>query len=90
MNNNGQVAIFGLMLMIVIVILALNFAPVLKEITDTARNDSTSTSIGLNCSNPNISDYDKAGCTSTDLVPFVFVGVLIFIAGAVAIAKIVM
>ena len=88
MNKHGQVAIFGIMMLIVIVILALNFAPVLKESTDIARNETTETTIGLNCSDTTISDYDKAGCIAIDLNPFLYIGILLGIAGAVAGAKI--
>ena len=90
MNNQGQVVFLGLMLAIVIIILALALAPAVKEANDIARNESTDTSIGLNCSSDTISDYDKAACTSSDLTLFYFVGMLIFIGGAVLAAKIVL
>lgn len=42
---------------------------------------------GLNCSNPDLSDYDKGACGLTDLTPFYFIAGLIVIAGIIAHAR---
>ena len=85
MNNKGQVVFFGLMLGITIIVLALSFAYPIKESADIARNTT-----GLNCTNPLISDYDKATCVVVDLNPFYLIGGLIFIAGTIITARILM
>lgn len=89
MNNRGQVAIFTLMLFIVIVILALAFSPVIKQITEEARSPTSDTALGLDCSNTSISDFQNAGCVSVDLLnPYFFWG-LLGIAGIIIGAKII-
>jgi len=84
MNNKGQVFFFAFMLGIVIIVLALAFAPGLKKNNEDLRSASN-----LNCGNDTISTFDKATCTVTDVTLFYFIGGLIFIAGAVITAKIV-
>ena len=84
MNNKAQVIIYGLMLGLVIVILALALAGPIKE-----RVEETMSSGNLDCSNSSISNFDKATCLATDLTLFQFVGGLIFIAGSIVAARIV-
>ena len=87
MNNNGQVFFFAMMLGIVIVILALAFAPILKSFNDDARNVSSNTTVGLDCTNSSISDYTKAQCTIQDMsLPYFIIGI-IAIGGVVLGAK---
>lgn len=77
MNNKGQYAIYTLMIGIVVLILALAFAPALKSFVDTARLPSTNESIGLDCTNNSISDFDKATCVTTDLyLPYFILGLV--------------
>lgn len=83
MNNKGQVMFYAFMIGLVIIVLALALAPVVKEQVDTTRNTDN-----LNCTNPDINNYDKAACYVADLTIFHFVGGLIFIAGMVIGAKI--
>jgi len=80
MNDKGFVAIYGLMLTVVIVILALAFATPVKQFIDDARAPSGNNSIGLDCNNSSISDFDKATCIATDTNLPLFVGGLIAIA----------
>jgi uncharacterized protein (UPF0333 family) len=90
MNNRGNVTIFyGLMLALVIIILALALASPVLESTEGARNASSGDTIGMDCSNESISNFDKAACIVTDLSLFYFIGTLIFIGGAVFLAKII-
>ncbi len=82
MNNKGQVAFLVMMIGIVIIVLALAFAPGLKTQIDTTRGAD-----GLNCTSSTISTFDQATCIVTDLNMFYFVGGLIFIAGAVIVGR---
>ena len=50
----------------------------------------TITTIGLDCTNSTISTFDKGACVVADLTIFHFIGGLVFIAGAVIMARLVM
>lgn len=88
MKRRGQVFFLTLMIAIVFIILALAFAPVTKEFTDTARNPTTDTSVGLDCGNSSISNFDKASCVFVDMFNPYFTGFLIFMAGVIIAAKV--
>ena len=89
MNKGGLAFFVTMMIAVVFIILALAFAPVIKQFADISMNASTDTTVGLDCSNASISDFDKANCTATDsLLPY-FVGFLIFAGGAIVAAKLV-
>lgn len=91
MDNKGQVVVFGLMMGVVIIILALALAGPIKQSVDTARNTTTeSGEPGLDCTNSSITQEQKAACVAADLTLFYFVIGLIFIAGIVITAKIVL
>jgi len=76
------------MIAITIIVLALALAFPVKESVDNARNGTTfDGTIGLDCSNASISDYNKGACVTTDLTIFYFIGGIIFIAGAVVAAR---
>ena len=85
LNAKGQALFFSFMLGLVIIILALALAGPVKNHMDDIRSTDN-----LNCSSTTISDYDKAACVVTDLSIFHFVGGLIFIGGAVLVAKIIL
>jgi len=89
MNNKGQVVIYGLMIALVLMVLALALAPSVSQFTESARNESSGDTIGLNCSNPDLDNFNKATCVVVDINLFYFIGGLIFISGAIATAKIV-
>ncbi len=74
---------------LVVVILALALAPALQSQIDDARKVSTDSSIGLDCSNESISNFDKAACTVTDISLPYFIGFLLLLAGAVVVGRIV-
>ena len=80
--------IYGIMLALVIIVLALALAPAVGSFTNSARNATEGDTIGLNCSSTT-SNFDKATCTIVDMNLFYFIGGLVFIAGAVAVAKII-
>jgi len=81
MRKKGSVLMYGMMLGLVILILALALAPSVTQFTTTARTS-------LDCTNESISTFDRATCYATDLSPFYFIGGLIFIAGAIVTSKI--
>jgi hypothetical protein len=54
---------------------------------ETFQFNGTIESPGLDCANESISTYDKGACIVADLTIFHFIGGVIFIAGAVMIAK---
>ena len=89
MNKKGSTVIYGLMISIVIIILALALSSVGKEFVDSAMNVTTGDAIGLDCSNDSISNFDKGTCVITDFSLFYFFGGLIIIAMAIATARIV-
>jgi hypothetical protein len=74
---------------LVVIILALALAPAISESIGTARNASSGDTIGLDCDNVSISNYDKATCVASDLTLFYFVAALIFIGGAIVVARVV-
>jgi len=88
-NKQGQVVIYGLCLALVIIVLALALAPAVLESSNIARNQTDGDTYGLDCTNSSISMFDKATCRVVDLNMFYFIGSLIFIGGAIVIAKIV-
>jgi len=91
MNNQGQIVFYTFMVGVVIIVLALAFAPVLKTHIDDVRGNSTlsytNKTIGLDCSNSSISNFDKATCVVTDLSLFQFIVGLLVLAGAVITAR---
>lgn len=89
MSRKGQVAFVALMLAIVFIILALAFAPAIKQFVDNARNVSDDTHVGLDCGNSSISNFDKGNCLIVDNYTPYFVGFLVFAGGAIVAAKIV-
>lgn len=89
MNRKGSVAIYGIMLSLVIIILALSLAPAGKQVIGDAMNSSTADFIGMDCNNESISNFTKASCIIVDFSLFYFFGGLIGIAGLVVTSKIV-
>ena len=89
MNRKGSIAIYGIMLGITIIILTLALAPAGKQFISSAMNETSGDTIGLDCSNESISDFDKATCTVVDFSLFYFFGALIFIAGVIVTSKII-
>ena len=71
MNNKANVIMLGLKFMIgiCVIIIILAIAPAIKQSNDTSMNSNN-----MDCDNSSISDFDKLGCTSTDLSLFLFVG----------------
>ena len=78
MNKKGQVVIYVFMIAIVILVLAIGFAPGVKDSVDTARGTS-----GMNCTSSNLDVFGQLNCVSTDMFLFYFIFGLIAIAGIV-------
>ena len=88
-NKSGNVTIYGIMLALTVIVLALALAGPVKEFTDTARNNTDGDTIGMDCSNGTISDFTKAACVATDLNIFYFIGGIIVLAGVIISARII-
>jgi len=88
-NKKGQTILYALSLGLCIIIVALALAKPTSDSSATAMDNSTADSIGLNCTDGSIDNYIHATCITVDLLPFYFIGSLLFIGGAVLIAKIV-
>ena len=83
MDKKAQIVIvYGFMIGLVIIILALAFIHPVNLFVQDARN-TTSYIGGMDCNNASISDFTKNACLSTDLSMPIFIGVLIFMGGAV-------
>lgn len=89
LNNKGQVYLVSIMIATIFIVFALAVAPTIKQFVDDARNPSTDSSVGLDCSNTSISKYDKATCIAVDTFNPYFVGFLVFAAGLIITAKII-
>jgi len=89
LNKKSQVFFYTLMLGILLIVLALGLSGSVKDIVDSARNETTSEGqLGLNCTSSDISNFDKGACIISDLTIFHFIGGIIFIAGAVMVARV--
>lgn len=84
MNNKGQVVLVALMIATVIIVFALAVAGPTKQFTDEARNN-----LQLNCSFSNLTKTEDATCVAIDYMLPLFIGALIAIGGAIAVAKII-
>lgn len=90
-SKRSQALIYGFMIAVVLIILALALAPMVKNRTDNARNLTIEEGgiNGLDCSNSSISNFNKTSCIAVDMTQFLFIGIVIFIAGAIITAKII-
>ena len=100
MNKRGSILIFGFMMGLALIILALGIAPAISQFTQTSMNNTwnenftTSTGEfgnithqGLDCNNASISDFNKATCIAADINVFYFIGALILLGGALVGAR---
>ena len=72
MNKKGSVAIYGIMLALTIIVLALALAPAGKTFISSTMNSTTGDTLGMDCGNTSISTFDRAACTVTDFSLFYF------------------
>lgn len=87
LNNRGQIVFYTLMLSVAIIVITLAMVVVVKSFVEEARSPTDTDSIGLDCNNSTISDFQQAQCVLTDLAtPYFFFG-MIAIAGMVIGAK---
>ena len=89
MDVKGQAFFVSLMIALVFIVFALAVGPSLVQFSDNARNSSTLDSVGLNCTSSLITNFDKANCVFVDYLPPLFVGFLIFAAGAIIASRII-
>jgi hypothetical protein len=89
MNKKGVVSLFSIMFAVLIIILILALATPLTEFANTARNASTSTTLGLDCDNSSISNFDQAACLTTDISAPFFIAAIIGLAGVIVGARLV-
>lgn len=65
------------MLGVVVIVVALAFAPGLRQFVNDARGPTTDTQVGLDCTNSSISDFDKSTCSVIDLsLPYFIIGLI--------------
>jgi len=88
-SKKGQVVGYSLMLGVVVLVLAMAFAFPVKQTTDIARNNTDGDTLGMDCGNSSISNFQKGACMVTDISIFYFIGGLIVIAGSNITAKII-
>lgn len=92
MNKTAQVSMVAFMIAIVIIVLGLNFAFPLNQVTTDAMNE-TSSSLGevggMNCTGTTASDYVTAACWITDISQSFFIGGIIALAGVVIAARLI-
>ena len=89
MNKKGQIAIYALMLGVSIIILAIALAGPVRDFVQTAMSPTSGDTYGMDCSNANISLFDKIACNAIDLYQLWFIGSLILIGGAIITSKII-
>lgn len=88
MNKKGITFFLTLMIGVCVIILALSFAPIVKDFNDNARNTTTwDGANGLDCSNVSITDFQSAACIGNDIITSSFIGILIAIGLAVMVGK---
>lgn len=93
-NKKAQTWAYGLMIGITLIVLALALIFPVKESVDIAKNTSHIGVLGeevtgMNCSTTT-DNFVKATCIVSDISPFYFFGSLLFIAGAIIVAKVVL
>ena len=77
------------MLALTLIVMALALAPATKEAVDNATNYTNSSTItNLDCNNSSISTFDRGACIVVDSSMFYFIGGLIFLAGSILFAKV--
>jgi len=82
MNNRGQVLFFTFMIEVCVFLLALAFAPVLKQSVENSRGS-------MDCNNESISDFNKLACISSDVSLFSFIIGMICLAGLIIGARVI-
>ena len=89
MNKRGQILFYTLMLAIVLVILAVVLVPILTEFTGDAMAATSGDTIGLDCANSSISDFDKGTCLIIDITAPYWAAIVLGLAGMIIGARII-
>ena len=79
MNKQAQGTwAYSIMLGLTVIILGMALAPVGQSFINDAMNSTVSDTLGLDCSNSSISNFDKGTCTITDFsVAYFFGGIIL-------------
>lgn len=85
MNKKGVAILVYFMLGIMFFLVGLALSAPLQEVVG---GDNVMGADGLNCSNPSISNQDKAVCTSVDVIPPIYIAIL-FGLGGMLIARVI-
>ena len=88
-SKRASVQIYGIMVGLVVIILAMSLAPVGKFFIGSAMNETVGDVIGLDCGNESISNFVKAPCIIVDFSLFYFFGGLIFLAGVIVTGRLI-
>ena len=88
-GKRGATIIFSIMFAILIFVLILALTPALTQFVDISTIASTNNSVGLDCSNENISIFDDATCNAVQILNPLFIGVVIGLAGLIIGARVV-
>ena len=76
MNKKGFMAFFLFMMFVVLIIIGLALSPTLIQVSNVSQSTSTDDSVGLNCAWTNLTYQEQANCTSTDGLPFFYIGIV--------------
>ena len=88
MQKQGSVTIYGIMISVAIIVLVLALSGPIKDFTDTARNETSGDTIGMNCSTTE-DIFVKAGCLASDITIFYWIGGVLFLIGTIISARII-
>ena len=88
MNKRGMSAFFMFMMFVVFALLGLALSPTLIQVSNEAQNTTGTDNVGLNCDYTNLTYQERANCTSTDSLPYLYISV-IFGLGGILIGKII-
>jgi hypothetical protein len=96
MEKKGIISLVKVMIAVAIIILILALAGPIKFFVDTSSNVTIGDTVGLDCvtasgaDNTTLNKFQEANCLATDLLLPSFVWIVIGIAGAVILARIVL
>lgn len=85
-NKKGVAILVYFMIGILFFLLALALSGPLQEVVD---SDNVMGTDGLNCSNTTISDQDKANCMSVDVMPPIYIAIILGL-GAMLVARVIL
>ncbi|MBW2965491.1 hypothetical protein KY342_00135 [Candidatus Woesearchaeota archaeon] len=87
-NKKGQAIFYSMMLSVALIVLVLAFLPIGQSFVDSAMNQTTGDTIGLDCDNSSISNFQKGTCDILDFSSAYVFGGMLLIALGILTAKI--